>query len=85
MRLHGFCEVRVRCFLSSEVYVSGSALNVDAQYICASPADKPAGRSVTRYTGDFYLTGGFRRLAFKYDVTLGTFPRFERKPGVWAP
>jgi hypothetical protein len=34
---------------------------------------------------DFYLTGDFRRLAFKYDVTLGTFPRFERKPGVWGP
>jgi hypothetical protein len=34
---------------------------------------------------DFYFTGGFRRLAFKYDVTLGTFPQFERKPGVWDP
>lgn len=37
---HGFREVRVRCFLFSEVYVSGSALNVDGQYTCASPADE---------------------------------------------
>jgi len=34
---------------------------------------------------DFYVTGGFRRLALDYTITLGTFAPFKRKPGVWDP
>jgi hypothetical protein len=34
---------------------------------------------------DFYVTGGIRRLALKYDIVLGTLPEFSRKPGVWDP
>lgn len=40
------------------------------------------GRRVAR---DLYLTGGFRRVALKYDITLGELPRLARKPGVWDP
>jgi hypothetical protein len=54
-------------------------LNVDISGIFAG------GQIGYKFYRDFYFTGGFRRLAFKYDVTLGTFPRFERKPGVWDP
>jgi hypothetical protein len=38
-----------------------------------------------RIAPDLYVTGGVRRLAFKYDITLGDFPRFSRKPGLWDP
>jgi hypothetical protein len=38
-----------------------------------------------KFYKDFFATGVFRYLGLKYDVTLGTFPRFERKPGVWDP
>ena len=38
-----------------------------------------------RVAPDFYLTGGVRRVALKYDVTLGNLPRLEQKPGVWDP
>jgi len=34
---------------------------------------------------DFYITGGMRRLALKYDIKLGDLPDFSRKPGVWDP
>jgi hypothetical protein len=34
---------------------------------------------------DLYVTGGVRRYALKYDVKLGDYPNFERKPGVWDP
>lgn len=34
---------------------------------------------------DLFITGGVRRLAFDYDVTLGDLPRLSRKPGVWDP
>ena len=34
---------------------------------------------------DFYVTGGFRRFALKYDVKLGDLPDFSREPGVWDP
>lgn len=54
-------------------------LNVDINGIFAG------GQIGYKVYRDFYFTGGFRRLAFKYDVTLGSFPQFERKPGVWDP
>jgi hypothetical protein len=38
-----------------------------------------------RIAPDLYLTGGVRRLAFKYDVTLGDLPQFSREPGIWNP
>ena len=34
---------------------------------------------------DLYVTAGVRRYALKYDITLGTRPSFQRKPGVWDP
>jgi hypothetical protein len=34
---------------------------------------------------DLYVTGGLRRLALKYDIGIGDFPTFERKPGFWDP
>lgn len=34
---------------------------------------------------DWYVSGGVRRLALKYNVKLGDRPDFERKPGVWDP
>jgi hypothetical protein len=34
---------------------------------------------------DLYVTGGVRRLALKYDITLGDLPHLSRKPGVWDP
>jgi len=38
-----------------------------------------------RVATDVYVTGGVRRLALNYDVTLGDLPTFSRKPGVWDP
>jgi hypothetical protein len=38
-----------------------------------------------RVAPDLYLTAGVRRLALKYDITLGDLPQFSRKPGVWNP
>ena len=40
------------------------------------------GRRVAR---DFYVTGGLRRVALKYDITLGEVPHIAREPGVWDP
>jgi hypothetical protein len=54
-------------------------LNVDVNAVFAGGL---VGYKVYR---DFYFTGGFRRLALDYDITLGTFPSFKRKPGVWDP
>jgi len=34
---------------------------------------------------DLYVTGGVRRVAIDYDITLGDLPRLSRKPGVWDP
>ena len=34
---------------------------------------------------DWYLAGGVRRMALKYDITFGNLPTFERDPGVWDP
>ena len=38
-----------------------------------------------KIVGNLYLTGGVRRVAFKYDVALGDLPELSRKPGVWDP
>ena len=38
-----------------------------------------------RLAPDFFVTGGIRRIALKYDVTFGARAPFERKPGVWDP
>ena len=38
-----------------------------------------------KFYKDLYFTGAFRRIALDYKVTLGSFPQFERKPGVWDP
>jgi hypothetical protein len=38
-----------------------------------------------KFYRDFYVTGGFRRLALDYNIQLDTFPSFNRKPGVWDP
>src|SRR5262245_34959950 len=38
-----------------------------------------------RVAPDLYVTGGVRRVAIDYDITLGTLPPFARKPGVWDP
>jgi hypothetical protein len=34
---------------------------------------------------DIYATGGVRRVALKYDITLGNLGRFSRTPAVWDP
>jgi hypothetical protein len=49
--------------------------------------DAVYGRAVVgrRLFSDFYVTGGVRRLALKYDVVLGDRPPFSRKPGIWDP
>ena len=38
-----------------------------------------------RIAPDLYITGGVRRLALKYDITLADLPHFSRKPGLWDP
>lgn len=38
-----------------------------------------------RVAPDFYVTGGVRRVALKYDIAVGTRPRFSGKPGLWDP
>lgn len=38
-----------------------------------------------RVAPDFYVTGGVRRLALKYEINLGNLPTLSRKPGVWDP
>jgi hypothetical protein len=43
------------------------------------------GRLARRIAPDFYVTGGVRRLALDYDVTLGDLPTLSRKPGLWDP
>lgn len=34
---------------------------------------------------NLYFTGAFRRIGLDYKVTLGNFPQFQRKPGIWDP
>lgn len=43
------------------------------------------GRVGRRIARDFYVTGGVRRVAVKYDITIEDFGHFSRKPGVWDP
>jgi len=38
-----------------------------------------------RVTPDLFITGGVRRVAVDYDITLADLPRLSRKPGVWDP
>lgn len=38
-----------------------------------------------RLARDLYVTGGLRRIAAKYGITLGNQPTFSRRPGVWDP
>lgn len=38
-----------------------------------------------RVATDLYITGGVRRVAIDYDITLGTLPTLSNKPGVWDP
>ena len=35
--------------------------------------------------GDFYVTGGLRRFALKYEIDFLDFDTFENKPGIWDP
>jgi hypothetical protein len=44
--------------------------------------DAKLGRRVAR---DLYVTGGLRRVALDYDITLGTLPRLSGTAGVWDP
>jgi hypothetical protein len=43
------------------------------------------GKLGRRIAPDLYITGGVRRVAFKYDITFGNLGSFSRKPGVWDP
>ena len=54
-------------------------LTVDLDLIYGS------GKLGRRVAPDLYVTGGVRRLALNYDITLGDLPGFSRKPGVWDP
>jgi len=38
-----------------------------------------------RIAPDLYMTGGVRRLAIDYDITLADLPTLSRKPGIWDP
>jgi len=38
-----------------------------------------------RIAPDLFVTGGVRRLALNYEVTLGDLPTLSRKPGLWDP
>jgi len=55
------------------------SLTVDLDLIYGS------GKLGRRIAPDLYVTGGVRRVAIDYNITLGTLPTFSRKPGVWDP
>jgi hypothetical protein len=38
-----------------------------------------------RIAPDLFVSGGVRRLALDYAITLGDLPRLSRKPGIWDP
>jgi hypothetical protein len=38
-----------------------------------------------RVAPDLFVTGGVRRVALKYDITIGELPRLAREPGIWDP
>jgi hypothetical protein len=54
-------------------------LTVDLDLIYA---DARVGR---RIAPDVFVTGGVRRVAFEYNIAIGTLPQFSRKPGIWDP
>lgn len=54
-------------------------LTVDLDLIYGS------GKLGRRIAPDLYVTGGVRRVAIDYAITLGSLPTFSRKPGVWDP
>jgi hypothetical protein len=81
-------------------YVSKGLFRVDADGMWAAVGgDRPERPELTvdvdviyfHVTGgvklvkDLYAVGGVRRLALKYDIRIGDFPEFERKPGLWDP
>jgi len=44
-----------------------------------------SGKLGRRVAPDLYVTGGVRRVAVDYNITLGDLPHLARKPGVWDP
>ena len=38
-----------------------------------------------RIAPELYVSGGIRRVALDYDITLGDLPQLSNKPGVWDP
>lgn len=40
------------------------------------------GRRIAR---DLFVTGGFRRVALDYDISIADLPQLSRKPGLWDP
>jgi hypothetical protein len=53
------------------------AVDVDVVY-----GDVRLGR---RIAPDLFVTGGVRRIAFKYDIQIADLPNLSRKPGLWDP
>jgi len=43
------------------------------------------GKVGRRIAPDLYITGGVRRIALNYQITLGDLGSLSRKPGVWDP
>ena len=44
-----------------------------------------SGKVGRRIARDLFVTGGFRRIALDYDITLADLPQLSRKPGLWDP
>jgi hypothetical protein len=98
--LGGIVESRFDGAYLGGVAASNGTWAVDAYFVWAGiGGDRPDRPSLTvdldliygratlgrRIAPDLYVTGGVRRLALKYDFTLGNLPHFSRKPGVWDP
>lgn len=43
------------------------------------------GRIGRRVAPNFFVTGGVRRIALSYDITVADLPQLSRKPGLWDP
>ena len=54
-------------------------LTVDVDFTYGHAA---VGRAIYK---DLYVTAGVRRVALKYDITIGDVAPFTRKPGLWDP
>ena len=82
------------------VSVSNGMFRVDSEIIWAAvggdrlelprltvDADLIYGHGIVgvRVAPQWYVSGGVRRLALKYNVAIADQPNFERKPGVWDP